>query len=110
MIDAARNVPGRPGLTLVWPGELVSILEIGALAYTKSILDGKSSSEINLAAAMNGVWPTGQWHAAHFVDPQSGVRARNHLLVGSDPYLSGRSYLSSEYKQMPVKYRLVSGQ
>ncbi|MGD9940307.1 MAG: DUF3798 domain-containing protein [Clostridia bacterium] len=110
MIDAARNVPGRPGLTLMWPGELAPLLELGSLAFTRLILDGKAASEANLAAAMNGVWPTGQWHASHFVDPQSGVRARNHLVVGSDPYLSGRSYLSSDYASMPAKYRQVAGQ
>jgi hypothetical protein len=109
MIDSARNVPGRPGLTLVWPGELAPVLELGALVFTKSILDGKSASETNLAAAMNGVWPTGQWHASHFVDSQTGVRARNHLVAGSDPYLSGRSYLSSESRHMPMKYRLANG-
>ena len=110
MIDTARNVPGRPGLTLVWPGELAQLLELGSLAYVKSILDGKPASEANLAAAMNAVWPTGQWHASHFVDPRSGVRARNHMVVGSDPYLVGRSYLSSEAVNMPLRYRLAAGQ
>ena len=110
MIDTARKVPGRPGLTLVWPGELASLMELGALLLAKSILDGKQASEVNLAAVMNAVWPTGQWHSSHFVDPQSGVRARNHLVVGSDPYLVGRSYLSSEAVNMPVKYRQVAGQ
>ncbi len=107
MIDMARNVPGRSGLTLVWPGEVAPIMELGALAYAKSILDGKPVSEVNLAAVMNGVWPAGQWHVSHFVDPQSGVRARNHMVTGSDPYLVGRSYLSSESKHMPMNYRMA---
>lgn len=107
LIDTARNVPGRPGLTLVWPGEQPGLLELGALAFARSIIDGRPASEVGLAKVMNVVWPTGQWHASHFVDPQTGVRARNHMVIGSDPYLAGRSYLSAESGQMPLKYRMA---
>lgn len=106
-IDTARNVPGRPGLTLIWPGEQASLMELGALVFAKSVVDGKPASEGSLAAVMNTVWPTGQWHASHYIDPQTGVRARNHLLIGADPYLVGRSYLSSESRFMPSKYRQI---
>jgi hypothetical protein len=105
LIDSARSVPGRPGLTLVWPGEQAGLLESGVLAFAKSIVDGKPASEQLLAAAMNGVWPAGQWHSSHYVDSQTGVRARNHFLTGADAYLIGRSYLSSESRSMPVEYR-----
>lgn len=107
LIDEARNVPGRPGLTLVWPGEQTSLLELGALSFARSIIDGRPASEVSLARAMNVVWPTGQWHASHFVDAESGVRARNHLVTGSDPYMVGRSYLSAESSRMPASYRMV---
>jgi hypothetical protein len=108
LIDSARNPPGRPGLTLVWPGEQIVLLELGALIFARNIVDGKPVSEVGLATAMNTVWPAGQWHASHYVDLQTGVRARNHLLTGSDPYLVGRSYLSSETRSMPVKYRQMT--
>jgi hypothetical protein len=107
LIDSARNVLGQPGLTLVWPGEQTSVLELGALGFARAILDGKPASEASLASVLNTLWPAGQWHAFHYVDPHSGVRARNHLVVSSDSYLVGRSYLSSESGTMPGRYRTV---
>ena len=107
LIDAVRNVPGRPGLTLIWPGEQASLMELGALVLAKTVVDGTLASEASLAAVMNTIWPAGQWHASHYVDPQTGVRARNHLLIGADPYLLGRSYLSAESRHMPRKYRQI---
>ena len=109
-VNAARNVAGRPGLTLVWPGELTPILELGALLFAQRIVDGQPATEVNLATVMNSLWEAGQWHASHFVDSQSGVRAQNHFVTGADPYLVGRSYLSSESAHIPAKYRLMAGQ
>lgn len=108
LIDSARNVPGRPGLTLIWPGEQASLMELGALVLAKAVVDGTLASEASIAAVMNTIWPAGQWHASHYVDPQTGVRARNHLLIGADPYLVGRSFLSAEARHMPRKYRQVT--
>jgi hypothetical protein len=74
--------------------------------FAKRILDGKASvdSASDLYAALGVFTPGAKWNGAYYVDNNTGVRARNQILVYMDTYVFGQGYLPTTTQTVPEKY------
>lgn len=88
------------GRMLFWPGDAPDAVAAALVRHTLLALDrgdGLRDGDA-LAASLRSVWPAGSWKVEPYLDPDSGIRARGHLMISSDPYLAGRGYLPSARK------------
>ncbi|MDR1211211.1 MAG: DUF3798 domain-containing protein [Spirochaetaceae bacterium] len=74
--------------------------------YAKRILEGKAKlgNQDDMWAALGEFTPGAKWNGAYYVDANTGVRSRNHLLVYMDTYVMGRGYLPTTQQTVPEKY------
>ncbi|MCL2129087.1 MAG: DUF3798 domain-containing protein [Treponema sp.] len=74
--------------------------------FAKRILDGKASldSSSDLFAAMGEFTPGAKWNGGYYIDNNTGVRARNHILVYMDTYMMGKGFLPTTQQVVPDKY------
>jgi len=100
---------GGSGKALIWPWVRPEPLAAAALEHVRRVVDGSARMDdaAALAAACSALWPAGGMRVEWHVDPASGVRARNHLLVSGDAYVLGRGYLPSALEGMPASLRTL---
>jgi len=48
--------------------------------------------------------PGAQWNGGSYIDANTGVTAKNHLLVYMDTYVFGKGYLPTTKQTVPEKY------
>jgi len=58
----------------------------------------------DLMAAYNKFTPGAAWNGSFYVDANTGVRARNHILIYQDTYIFGQGFLGSANVEVPEKY------
>jgi hypothetical protein len=74
--------------------------------YAKRILEGTAQmNNLNdMWAALGEFTPGARWNGAYYVDNNTGVRSRNHLLVYMDTYIMGKGFLPTTEQVVPDKY------
>jgi hypothetical protein len=74
--------------------------------YAIRILNGeaKLGKISDLMDAYNKFTPGAQWNGTNYVDANTGVRARNHILIYQDTYVFGLGYLGTANEPVPEKY------
>lgn len=74
--------------------------------YAKRILDGKAEmgKTADLYAALGEFTPGAKWNGGNYIDANTGVRSRNHLLIYMDTYIMGQGYLPTTELEVPEKY------
>jgi hypothetical protein len=82
---------------------------LGELA--RRVVDGKAKKdEIRDFSDCLGKYAPGvAWRVSYYVDPVTGVRAKNHILVDEDAYVFGKGPLGSSRIEVPNKYSLIAG-
>ena len=58
----------------------------------------------DLMAAYNKFTPGAAWNGSFYVDANTGIRARNHILIYQDTYVFGQGFLGSANQEVPEKY------
>ena len=58
----------------------------------------------DLMAAYNKFTPGAAWNGSFYVDANTGIRARNHILIYQDTYVFGQGFLGSANVEVPEKY------
>ena len=48
--------------------------------------------------------PGAKWNGANYIDQNTGVRAKNHMLIYMDTYVFGKGYLPTTAQEVPEKY------
>lgn len=91
-LAVARDARGRAAF---WPGRSQELL---AAALAEHALSAASSpalirDEAAILAALKRAYPYAAWSLAPYLDPDSGVRARNHLVYLPGAYAFGRGFL-----------------
>jgi hypothetical protein len=101
------GLKGRLGL---WDAdyERASVTGMAEFAQRAAAANGASDPRTQLLAALSAAAPGGAWIAAYDIDPSTGVKSANHVLLREDVYVLGSGYLQSALQQVPVKY-LVAG-
>jgi hypothetical protein len=105
-VEAAVMAKGGTSRFGVWTYPFGYTASAGLGEFAKRVLEGKAGidSAADLYAAL-GVYTSGaRWNGAHYMDGETGIRARNHLLVYMDTYILGQGHLSTTAQTVPEKY------
>lgn len=81
-------------------------LSAGLGEYAKRIVEGKASlSKISdFYTALGEFTPGAKWNGGSYIDANTGVRAKNHVLIYMDTYIMGQGYLPTTDIEVPEKY------
>ncbi|MCR5290618.1 MAG: DUF3798 domain-containing protein [Treponema sp.] len=95
--------PGRFG---TWAFSYGFTVSAGLGEYAKRILEGTASkdSSADLFKALGEFTPGAKWNGGYYVDQNTGVRAKNQILVYMDTYIMGKGYLPTTGVEVPEKY------
>ncbi|MGD9940308.1 MAG: DUF3798 domain-containing protein [Clostridia bacterium] len=74
--------------------------------YAKNIIEGKAQkgSLDALYEALAVYTPGAKWNGGSYIDANTGVKAKNHLLVFMDTYIFGKGYLPTTQQKVADKY------
>ncbi|MBO4706724.1 MAG: DUF3798 domain-containing protein [Spirochaetaceae bacterium] len=74
--------------------------------YAKRIIEGTASlSKISdFYTALGEYTPGAKWNGGSYIDANTGVRAKNHVLIYMDTYIMGQGYLPTTEVEVPEKY------
>lgn len=70
------------------------------------VVEGRARKDVlkDLIEALDARSPGASWLAAYDIDPETGVRSANRVLLRQDVYAFGSGYLQSALKAVPEKY------
>jgi len=105
----ARGGAGKFG---TWAYSYGFTVSAGLGEFAKRILDGRAtaSNASDLYAALGEFTPGAKWNGGFYIDANTGVRARNQLLVYMDTYVMGQGYLPTTEQVVPDKYYQIKFQ
>jgi hypothetical protein len=71
-----------------------------------NVLDGKSelAKLSDIMKAYNKYTPGAQWNGSFYTNVDTGVRAKNHVLIYQDTYMMGKGYMHATDVTVPEKY------
>lgn len=74
--------------------------------YAKRILDGTAElgNRADLFKALGEFTPGASWNGNYYIDANTGVRAKNQLLIYMDTYVLGTGYIHTTELEIPEKY------
>jgi len=58
----------------------------------------------DLMSAYNKFTPGASWNGSFYTDANTGVRARNHILIYQDTYIFGQGFIGSASVEVPEKF------
>lgn len=105
----AKNGASRFG---TWAYSYGFTVTAGLGEFAKQIVDGKAHLESlsDLYAALGVFTPSAKWNGGYYSDANTGVRARNQILVYMDTYIMGKGYLPTTSQRVPDKYYAIKFQ
>ncbi len=79
---------------------------VGLVEFAKAVIEKKTTLDSldGLSAALQKHTPGARLHVANYLDPESGIRARNHVLMYMDTYVFGKGYLPTTRQAVPREY------
>lgn len=94
-LDALALARGARGRAAFWPGRSQELLAVALAehAFAAAAMPLVLRDEAALLAALKRAYPYAAWSLAPYHDPDSGVRARNHILYLPGAYAFGRGFL-----------------
>jgi hypothetical protein len=74
--------------------------------FAKRIIEGKAKVDnmTDLYAALGEFTPGAKWSGGYYIDANTGVRARNQILIYMDTYIFGKGFLPTTTQKVPDKY------
>jgi hypothetical protein len=105
-VEEAVAAQGGAGKFGTWAFSFGFAQSAGWGEYAKRILEGKAQlgNMADMWAALGEYTPGAQWNGNYYVDANTGVRARNHLLIYMDTYIMGKGFLPTTAQVVPEKY------
>jgi hypothetical protein len=105
-VEAAVVAKGGAGKFGTWAFSYGFTASAGLGEFAKRILDGSAKKESlpDLYAALGEFTPGAKWNGGYYVDANTGVRARNQVLIYMDTYMMGKGYLPTTAQKVPEKY------
>jgi hypothetical protein len=105
-VEDAVVTKGGAGKFGTWAFSYGFSVSAGLGEYAKRILDGKASlsNPDDMYAALGEFTSGAKWNGGFYVDANTGVRARNQILVYMDTYIFGKGYLPTTNQKVPEKY------
>jgi hypothetical protein len=105
-VEEAVVAQGGSGKFGTWAFSYGFTVSAGLGEFAKRILDGTASMDSmnDLYAALGEFTPGARWNGGYYVDANTGVRARNQILIYMDTYIMGQGYLPTTEQTVPEKY------
>ena len=105
----ARGGAGKFG---TWAFSYGFSASAGLGEYAKRVLDGRAAidSTADLYAALGEYTPGAKWNGGFYIDANTGVLSRNHLLIYMDTYVMGQGFLPTTEQHVPEKYYQIKFQ
>ncbi|MDR1866832.1 MAG: DUF3798 domain-containing protein [Treponema sp.] len=111
-VEEAVVAKGGAGKFGTWAFSYGFTVTAGLGEYAKRIIDGTASIDrvSDLYTALGEFTQGAKWSGGFYVDANTGVRARNQILVYMDTYVMGKGYLPTTEQQVPDKYYAIKFQ
>ncbi|MDR2662593.1 MAG: DUF3798 domain-containing protein [Treponema sp.] len=113
-VEEAVNAKGGAGKFGTWAYSYGFAQSAGWGEYAKRVIEGTAElgNLDDMWAALSVFTPGAQWNGAYYVDANTGVRAKNHLLIYMDTYIMGvpGKYLPTTDQEIPDKYYAIKFQ
>ena len=105
-VEEAVVAKGGSGKFGTWAFSYGFTASAGLGEFAKRILDGKAKvdSTADLYAALGEFTPGAKWNGGYYIDANTGVRARNQLLIYMDTYVMGKGFIPTTEQTVPEKY------
>ena len=81
----------------------------GLVEFARRVLDGEArlDSFKDLISAYEKYTPGATWNGSYYVDLNTGIKKKNHVLLYQDTYVFGTGYLKMTDVEVPEKYFTV---
>ncbi|MDR1306537.1 MAG: DUF3798 domain-containing protein [Treponema sp.] len=113
-VEEAVNEKGGAGKFGTWAFSYGFAQSAGWGEYAKRVIEGtaKLGNLDDMWAALSVFTPGAQWNGAYYVDANTGVGAKNHLLIYMDTYIMGvpGKYLPTTDQEVPEQYYAIKFQ
>jgi hypothetical protein len=111
-VEDAVKAKGGAGKFGTWAFSYGFTVSAGLGEFAKKVLDGaaKVDSASDLYAALGEFTPGARWNGGYYIDANTGIRARNQLLIYMDTYIMGKGYLPTTQQTVPEKYYQIKFQ
>lgn len=105
-VESAVVAKGGAGRFGTWAFSYGFTVTAGLGEFAKNVIEGKATkNDLNaLYAAFSVYTPGAQWNGGNYIDANTGVSAKNHILVYMDTYVFGKGYLPTTKQAVPEKY------
>lgn len=105
-VESAVVAKGGAGRFGTWAFSYGFTVTAGLGEFAKNVIEGKATkNDLNaLYAAFSVYTPGAQWNGGNYIDANTGVSAKNHILVYMDTYVFGTGYLPTTKQVVPEKY------
>jgi hypothetical protein len=111
-VEAAVVEKGGTGRFGTWAFSYGFTVSAGLGEFAKQILDGNAtiSNMTDLYTSLGKFTPGAKWNGGYYVDANTGIRARNQILIYMDTYIMGQGYLPTTEQTVPEKYYAIKFQ
>lgn len=105
-VEQAVIDKGGSGRFGTWAFSYGFTVTAGLGEFAKNVVEGKATkNDLNALYAAFAVYtPGAQWNGGSYIDANTGVTAKNHLLVYMDTYVFGKGYLPTTKQTVPEKF------
>ena len=105
-VEQAVVDKGGAGRFGTWAYSYGFTVTAGLGEFAKNVIEGKTTKDSldGLFNAFAVYTPGAKWNGGYYIDANTGVKAKNHLLVYMDTYVMGKGYLPTTAQVVPEKY------
>ncbi|TCW61511.1 DUF3798 domain-containing protein [Treponema sp. J25] len=105
-VEEAVVAKGGAGRFGTWAYSYGFTVTAGLGEFAKRVIEGTAQKDDTKALydSFAVFTPGAKWNGGNYIDANTGVRAKNHLLVYMDTYIFGKGYLPTTEQKVPEKY------
>ncbi len=104
-IDEVVKEKGASGRLGTWAFSYGYTNSVGLVELARRVIDGEAQLDLkSLVAAFEKYTPGAKWNGSYYVDINTGIENKRHVLLYQDTYVFGKGYLGLTSLQVPEKY------
>ncbi|MBC7323529.1 MAG: DUF3798 domain-containing protein [Acetomicrobium sp.] len=104
-IEEAIIQKGASGRLGTWAYSYGYTNSAGLVELARRVIDGEAQLDLeSLTAAFKKYTPGARWNGSYYIDINTGIENRRHVLLYQDTYVFGKGFLGLTNVQVPDKY------
>nr|WP_041459979.1 DUF3798 domain-containing protein [Acetomicrobium mobile] len=104
-IEQVIKEKGASGRLGTWAYSYGYTNSVGLVELAKRVIDGKAKLDLeSLVVAFEKYTPGAKWNGSYYVDLNTGIENKRHILLYQDTYVFGKGFLGMTNIQVPKKY------